>query len=75
MNKGFIHDLAETLPQRQANAEKRYKAEQEAFYAELESKGINTSSKNLPEPEKTQLIVILARQMNPIKKRKKRRIA
>jgi len=70
MGKGFIHDLAETLPQRQANAEKRYKAEQEAFYAELERKGINTSAKNLPEPEKMPMVAILATGMNPIKKRR-----
>jgi hypothetical protein len=49
MDKGFVHDLAKTLPDRQEKAQAIYEEEARAFYAELEGKGINISSSNLPE--------------------------
>lgn len=46
MEKGFIHDLAESLPTRQINAQVWYNKQAMAFYESL-ADGINISIANI----------------------------
>ena len=72
MSKGFVHNLASTLPERQERAEKRYKQEALQFYGKMEEDGINTSASNVKSIEPTPLIGQLARQILSFSKGKKR---
>ena len=69
--RGFVHNLASTLPERQERAEKRYSKESMQFYGEMEERGINTSASNVKSIEPTPLIGQLARQILSFRKGKK----
>uniref|UniRef100_A0A6M3IM91 Uncharacterized protein n=1 Tax=viral metagenome TaxID=1070528 RepID=A0A6M3IM91_9ZZZZ len=68
--KGSVKDMAATLPERQANAEKRYKREATEFYGEMEENGINTSKENVENIEPTPLIAQLAGQIISYKRKR-----
>lgn len=74
MDKGFVHNLAESLPQRQANAKARYEKEARVFYKGLEDKGINTDASKVADNPTWSVMDTVANNVKRYKTHKERMI-